>query len=196
VTQDSASTEQDDVSLTEPRGLGRLPGRRLWTSLFGPGFVGGLVVAVTAPIIVSSLQKPTKHVTVQRAPLAVVETRREALAEAGVVNPAASPGLNDLGVSITADVVTSGYAGKALDVVCELYAVYPNPGFAKLERVSFTGIKGPQVTAPCWIQLPSSPHPRHYNAVILRVGPAGSPGQRPTALPVTPFLAPPVPPAQ
>jgi hypothetical protein len=191
-TQDSpARSEGEAPGANPPRGFRRLFGSKLFTSF--SGFLGGLVVAVAAPLIVAAMQEPPKRVVVQRPPVAVVETQREALAEAGVVNPVQSPGMSNLGVSITADIVTSGYTGKTLEVDCEVYAVYPHPGFRKTEQVSFTGISHPQVTAPCWIPLPSFQHPRRYNAVILRVGPVGGSRQRPTALPVTPFVAPPVP---
>jgi hypothetical protein len=172
----------------------RLLHGRIWTSLLGPGFLGGLIVAIAGPLIVSLFRPaPTSSVTVPHPPVAVIESRRQALTEAGAPIDESLGGLDALGVAITATVDASGYRGKELDLECAIFGVYPDSGFhSSPQKVTFRATNEPVVTAPCWIPLPASSHPSRYNAVVLRIEKHQGKSIPTSTLPVTPFTAPPV----
>jgi hypothetical protein len=169
--------------------IGRFLRSKLWTRLFGSGFVAGIASALVGAWAAAHWATPAERLTSQ-PPLATVETQRQANDELGLPNVDVSPSdLNKLGVAVRARFHVAGLSGsRSLTVRCKVYAADAPAGWWSEAGPYIYGARnGSQITSPCFVALPPSRRPRRYNAVALLEGTGGFASQSLA----TSFIAPP-----
>jgi hypothetical protein len=161
---------------------------KAWPHLLGSGFVAGIASALVGAWAAAHFAQAGASVTSRSAPVTLIETLREANDELGIPDQDASASvLNQLGVGVHASLTVSGLsATRAVPVTCTVYAADAPAGWHLTRQIIYTVRNGSQITTPCFVPLPLSRRPRHYNAEAYVQGASG-PGSRL----VTSFVAPP-----